>query len=78
MNVFDSIMSPLGREHCMIFYFIGLFIFFGSLIGILIGIIYLFDKKSRQVGLFSIIQGILGLFSYYLYRIAYSMCVKSM
>ena len=69
MNVFDSIMSPLGREHCMIFYFIGLFIFFGSLIGILIGIIYLFDKKSRQVGLFSIIQGILGLFSYYLYRI---------
>lgn len=78
MNVFDSIMSPLGREHCMIFYFIGLFIFFGSLIGILIGIIYLFDKKSRQVGLFSIIQGILGLFSYYLYRIIYSMCVKSM
>ena len=78
MNVFDSIMSPLGREHCMIFYYIGLFIFFGSLIGILIGIIYLFDKKSRQVGLFSIIQGILGLFSYYLYRISYSMCVKSM
>jgi hypothetical protein len=78
MNVFDSIMSPLGREHCMIFYYIGLFIFFGSLIGILIGIIYLFDKKSRQVGLFSIIQGILGLFSYYLYRIIYSMCVKSM
>ena len=78
MNVFDSIMSPLGREHCMIFYYIGLFIFFGSLIGILIGIIYLFDKKSRQVGLFSIIQGFLGLFSYYLYRIIYSMCVKSM
>jgi len=78
MNVFDSIMSPLGREHCMILYYIGLFIFFGSLIGILIGIIYLFDKKSRQVGLFSIIRGILGLFSYYLYRITYSMCVKSM
>lgn len=78
MTVFDSIMSPLGREHCMIFYYIGLVIFFSSLIGILIGIIYLFDKKSRQVGLFSIIQGILGLFSYYLYRISYSMCVKSM
>jgi|TARA_B110000261_G_C12821613_1_gene252516 uncharacterized membrane-anchored protein len=78
MNVFDSIMSPLGREHCMIFYYIGLGLFFLALIGILIGIIYLFDKKSRQVGLFSIIQGIVGLFSYYLYRIIYSMCVKSM
>ena len=78
MNVFDSIMSPLGREHCMIFYYIGIFLFLVSLISILTGLINIFNKKTRQIGSFSLVQGILGLFSYYLYRIIYSICVKSM
>jgi len=78
MNVFDSIMSPLGREHCMIFYYIGLFVFFVSLIGLLLGLIKLFNKKTFDIGGFLILNSLTGLFSYYLYRMAYSMCVKSM
>ena len=78
MNVFDSIMSPLGREHCMIFYYIGLFIFFISLIGLLLGLIKLFNKKTFDIGGLIILNSLAGFFSYYLYRIIYSMCVKSM
>tara|TARA_B110000483_G_C17951322_1_gene448387 strand:- start:64 stop:300 length:237 start_codon:yes stop_codon:yes gene_type:complete len=78
MNTFDSIMSPLGREHCMIFYYIGLFVFFVSLIGLLLGLIKLFNKKTFDIGSLIILNSLGGFFSYYLYRIAYSMCVKSM
>ena len=78
MNVFDSIMSPLGREHCMIFYYIGLVIFFFSVVGLLLGLIKLFNKKSFDMGVLLIINSFGGFFSYYLYRIIYSMCVKSM
>jgi len=78
MNVFDSIMSPLGKEHCMIFYYIGLFIFFVSLVGLLLGFIKLFNKKTFDIGSLIIINSLGGFISYYLYRIAYSMCVKSM
>lgn len=78
MNIFDSIMSPLGREHCMIFYYIGLFVFFVSLIGLLLGLIKLFNKKTFDIGSLIILNSLGGFFSYYLYRIAYSMCVKSM
>ncbi len=78
MNVFDSIMSPLGKEHCMIFYYIGLFIFFVSLVGLLLGFIKLFNKKTFDIGSLIIINSLGGFISYYLYRIAYSICVKSM
>ena len=78
MNVFNSIMSPLGREHCMIFYYIGLFIFFGSLVSLLLGLIKLFNKKTSDIGGLIILNSLGGFFSYYLYRIIYSMCVKSM
>ncbi len=78
MNIFDSIMSPLGREHCMIFYYIGLVIFFSSLIGLLLGLIKLFNKKTFDIGGLIFLNSLGGFFSYYLYRIVYSMCVKSM
>ena len=78
MNIFDSIMSPLGREHCMIFYYIGLFVFFVSLIGLLLGLIKLFNKKTFDIGGLIFLNSLGGFFSYYLYRIVYSMCVKSM
>ena len=77
MNIFDSIMSPLGREHCMIFYYIGLVIFFSSLIGLLLGLIKLFNKKTFDIGSLIILNSLGGFFSYYLYRISYAMCVKS-
>ncbi len=78
MNIFDSIMSPLGREHCMIFYYIGLVIFFSSLIGLLLGLIKLFNKKTFDIGGLIFLNSLGGFLSYYLYRIVYSMCVKSM
>lgn len=78
MNVFDSIMSPLGREHCMIFYYIGLFLFFFALVGLILGLVKLFNKKSFNMGVLFIVQSLGAFISYYLYRIIYSMCVKSM
>ena len=49
MNVFDSIMSPLGREHCMIFYYIGLVTFFFAVGSFVLGLMFVFNKKTRSI-----------------------------
>ena len=78
MNVFNNLMAPLGKEHCMILYYLGIFTFIFALIYIIVGVVKLFDKKSRDLGVMYIFSSFYGFFSYYLYRIVYSMCVKSM
>mgnify|MGYP001354929224 CR=1 FL=1 len=78
MNFFDNLMAPLGIEHCMILYYLGIFTFIFALLYLLSGFIKVFDKKSRDMGIVLIFSSFFGFFSYYLYRIVYSMCVKSM
>lgn len=78
MNFFENLMSPIGIEHCMILYYLGIFTFIFALIYIITGVVKLFDKKSRDIGIMYIFSSFYGFFSYYLYRITYSMCVKSM
>jgi len=78
MNIFDSIMSPLGREHCMIFYYIGLITFFFAIASFVLGLMFVFNKKTNTKGGMFLLNSITLFITYYLYRIVYSMCVKSM
>ena len=78
MNFFENLMSPLGVEHCMILYYLGIFTFILALIQLLFGVVKLFNSKSREVGAVYMFTSLYGFVFYYLYRIAYSMCVKSL
>lgn len=78
MNFFDNLMTPLSVDHCNILYFIGIFMFIFAFIYVITGLIKIFDRKTREIGIMYILNSLFGFFSYYLYRIIYSMCVKSM
>ena len=78
MNFFDNLMAPLGKEHCLIYYYLGIFILLFSSVHLILGVIKLFDKKNRQMGILFIINSLYGFFSYYLYRIIYSICIKTL
>ena len=36
MNIFDRLMSPLGKDHCMLFYVMGLLGLFFALLNVVI------------------------------------------
>ena len=76
MNVLDNLMSPLGKNHCMILYYLGLIQFFTAVVVLVSGLVQMLDKKGN--GGLIILNSVVMFFVYYLYRIAYSMCAKSM
>jgi hypothetical protein len=78
MDLFGGIMSPLGKEHCMILYYFGIFIFLMALITVLFSVMRVFDNKNKGLFLLLLFQGLYLFFVYYLLRIQYSMCVKSL
>lgn len=78
MNFFNSLMAPLGKEHCMIYYVFGLFSLLIAVITLVRSLMYLTNKKTTDLGMILLVNS-LGLFlSYYLYRILYSICSKSL
>ena len=82
MNVFNNLMAPLGKEHCMIIYYFGIFLFAMATLTLLMGIYNIFDTKNKNKSLVIVlvyfIQAFVTYFSYYLYRIAYSICIKAL
>jgi uncharacterized membrane-anchored protein len=78
MNFFDSLMAPLGNQHCMILYYLGIILFLSASILLVSGVFNLFDKKTRMQGLLLLMNSFVNFFAYYIYRIIYSMCVKSL
>ena len=78
MNILDNLMAPLSRDHCMIIYYLGILTFIFGVIFFISGIFSLFDKKTRNYGGLFLLMGIKMLIIYYLYRIAYSICIKSL
>lgn len=78
MNFFDSLMAPLSREHCMIIFYLGIITLFFGVIFFVSGVFNLFDKKSRQYGSLLLLMGVKSFIIYYLYRIAYSICLKAL
>ena len=77
MNFFDNLMSPLGKEHCIYIMF-GLFSLFLGLIALIRGVFYFFNKKTAELGGMLVFHSISMFLFYYLYRILYSMCVKTL
>lgn len=75
---FDKIMAPLGKEYCVLLYIIGLFLFFSSILTICLGMYTLLNKKTRMLGVSEISGGVMGFIVYLLYRIVYTMCLKTL
>ena len=79
----DNLMMPLNKQHCQVFYVIGIFFVILALITF-IGLIYTLvakniNKETRGLFVFyGITEILLLLFSYYLYRILYTMCNNSL
>jgi len=78
MQLFDSLMSPLGKEHCMILYYLGVINIVFALIVLILGFAMLFNKKTRPLSFSYMINAFVLGFMYYLYRIAYSICIKAL
>lgn len=78
MNFFDNLMAPLSREHCMIIYYLGIINVFFAAILLVVGVFNLFDNKNMKTGVVLLLQSFVALFMYYLYRIAYSICIKTL
>jgi len=78
MNFFDNLMAPLSREHCMIIYYLGIINVFFAAILLVVGVFNLFDNKNMKTGVVLLVQSFVALFMYYLYRIAYSICIKTL
>ena len=79
----EDLMSPLGKDHCKVFNIIGMVFIFLAIITFA-GIIYTLiakniNKESRGLLiLYGTIEVLLLLFSYYIYRILYTMCRNSL
>ena len=92
MNIFDRLMSPLGKDHCMLFYVMGLLGLFFALLNVVIIVrgvlnIFIFRRNAAKNLNAKAIGLILGLFSisflyclilYFINRIGYSMCIASL
>lgn len=78
MNFFDSLMSPLSKDHCAFFYYLGLLSLFLALfaaVGLIMG---LFKKKSGYAMGGYVMSFLSNLLMYYTLRIYYSICIVSL
>ena len=92
MNIFDRLMSPVGKNYCMLFYVMGLLGLFFALLNVVVIIrgllnIFIFRRKAAKNLNTKAMGLILGLFSisffyclilYLINRIGYSMCIVSL
>ena len=92
MNIFDRLMSPVGKNYCMLFYVMGLLGLFFALFNLFIIVrgvlnIFIFRRKAAKNFDTNVIGLVLGLFSisffyclivYFINRISYSMCIASL
>jgi hypothetical protein len=78
MSIFDNWMSPLGKNHCMFFYYLGLlsllFAAFAA-IGFVLGF---FQKKSGYAMGAYVMSLISYVLMYYISRLYYSICIVSL
>jgi len=76
MYFFDSIMSPLSKEYCSVYYILGIFLFILGIVYLILSLMYLFNSKTQMYSIVFFSNGITILFTYVLYRIMYSICIK--
>ena len=78
MNFFDSLMAPLGKDYCALFYYLGLLSLFLALFAVVGFVMGLFQKKSSYAMGAYFMSFISNILMYYFLRIYYSMCVASL
>ena len=78
MNIFDQVMSPLGKEHCYIYYIFGIIALVSAIIILISGLVNIFNKSTRQLGIIMLLNSISYFATYYLVRITYSICLKAL
>ena len=81
MQIFNDLMSPLTKESCTVFYYLGIFSFIIAMFSIISLIISIFNykkDKSPYMLIFIIMEIVRNLLMYYFSRIYYSMCLGSL
>jgi len=68
-----DLFGVVGNENCLIFYFCAVFSFALSVISLFIGI---FSNQKEWVAL--TLAAVTPFVAYYMYRILFSMCVRSL
>jgi hypothetical protein len=74
MNFFDGLMSPLTKEHCMYFYFLGYIALALAVISLLIGIMGIYKNNYKIFG-FAMSYFLTLALTYYISRLQYSICL---
>lgn len=79
MDFFNNLFAPLGREYCVIYYYLSLIALFAFVLT-LMSVFYLFVKgKYDTLLIFNAISLLTStLLSYYLNRLMYTICVTSL
>lgn len=78
MNFFDSLMNPLNRDHCMLFYVLGLVSLFFAIFALIGFVIGLFRKNSQYAMGAYFMSFLSNMILYYIARIHYSICVSAL
>jgi hypothetical protein len=76
MGFFEDLMSPLGKEHCMFFYYLGYISLALILVGVVVFIMSLYKKSFKLTGL-AIYYLLFAVMMYYVYRLNYSVCLSA-
>ena len=77
MNI--DIMGPVDKSWCNIIWILGIFIFFLTLIGLVVSLFKIFKGKNKVLKIFLILfNTCIGLSVYILYRVLYQMCIKTL
>jgi hypothetical protein len=80
MNFLDSLMAPLSKDFCLLFYIVGLLglgLAVLSFVGAMAGFFIYNQKSSYLIGAY-LISFLYALFIYYLNRVHYSMCIAAL
>ena len=79
-DLVDTFFSPLGKEWCMYYFVILIFVFFFLIVSVFTSIISLFSIKKFDFSHIHVLLYpiIVNLILYFQSRIIYSMCVKSL
>lgn len=78
MAFLGGIMGPLGKEYCNILLVLGILLFVLAVIALFGLIVALFNKKIRWTVLHLAPTTIIAFIQYYMVRILYNMCMKSL
>ena len=74
MSFFADLMSPLNKDHCMYFYFLGYLALLFAIVSLVIGLISIYKKNYKVLG-FAISYFFTLILAYYVYRLNYSVCL---